>query len=707
MGKTRKLIKLFVMFMALWCWCPQGWAGIDDKAQSCPFEIRFTGNQALLANTLRQAAAQELEDFGRLGCRRADADDAAFQMETAFRKEGYAFVNVDFRYEYEQERLVVIFEVSEGPRVLINSIEFEGNTAFSKGELRPFFIIKKPGLLDLGNMAFVEEDVRAGISAIQELYIRNGFLDVEVAAPVFDFSPDQSRIIVLVPIREKTRFVISEIHFSADVEADLGQDLKELQDSLVNTPYFPRRKLVLQSKIVQLYVNQGFPEVEVVISEQAGEEEGKVVLVAAIQKGEKVRITKIMISGNEKTRPDFIRNRIAFRINDIFSLDKQRESFRRLYRTGLFSKVNIELQKEEKDTNRGILQVKVEEVPSREVSIEPGWGSYEQFRMRFGLRDRNLFGTGRIARTELGWSLKGESLVQGFTDPWFLNSSVTADFPISYQRREEPSFTRKETGISALFSKELTENLTTTAGYVYRFIDLSNMAQGATIEETDKNYNLASVRLQLTYDTRDDLFFPTSGQKSSLFNEWADRSLGSELALYRITAGTRWFFPLTSAVVVGLRYDTGLVTPRQGTASLPVGERFYNGGQNTVRSFQESELGPHDLTGDPMGGYAYNVASIEFRRRFTEHLSFSMFFDYGNISPNQSPIEQGKEPSQSASDLMDTTISEYFQDFRGAVGCGFQYLLPVGPLRLDLALNPTPRESENPYALHFSVGMAF
>jgi len=108
-----------------------------------------------------------------------------------------------------------------------------------------------------------------------------------------------------------------------------------------------------------------------------------------------------------------------------------------------------------------------------------------------------------------------------------------------------------------------------------------------------------------------------------------------------------------------------------------------------------------------MGGYAYNVASIEFRRRFTEHLSFSMFFDYGNTSPNQSPIEQGKEPSQSASDLMDTTISEYFQDFRGAVGCGFQYLLPVGPLRLDFALNPTPRESENPYALHFSVGMAF
>ena len=707
MGNTRRLIKSLFILVALFCCCPKAWAGIDDKAQSCPFEIRFTGNQALLTNTLRQAASQELEDFGRFGCRRADADDAAFQMETAYRKEGYAFVNVDFHYEYEQGSLVVIFEFSEGPRVLISSIEFEGNTAFSQEELLPFLNIRKPGLLDLGDMAFVEEDVRTGIFAIQELYISNGFLDVEVAAPVFDFSPDQSRVIVLVPIREKTRFVISEIHFPADVEADLGNHLKEILDSLINTPYFPRRKLVLQSKIVQLYVNQGFPDVEVTISEQAGKEVGKIVLAAAIQKGEKVRITKIMISGNKKTRPAFIRNRLAFRINDIFSLDKQRESFRRLYRTGLFSRVNIELTKEEKEANPGVLLVKVEEVPSREAFIEPGWGSYEQFRMRFGLRDRNLFGTGRIARTELGWSLKGESLVQGFTDPWFLNSNVTADFPISYQRREEPSFTRKETGISALFSKELTENLTATAGYVYRLIDLSNIAKGAYIEETDNNYNLASVRLQLTYDTRDDFFFPTSGQKSSLFNEWADPTLGSELTLYRITAGTRWFFPLTSAVVMGLRYDTGLVAPRQGTASLPLGERFFNGGQNTVRSFQESELGPHDLEGNPMGGYAYNVASIEFRRRFTEHLSFSMFFDYGNTSPNQSPIEQGKEPSQSASDLMDTTISEYFQDFRGAVGCGFQYLLPVGPLRLDFALNPTPRESENPYALHFSVGMAF
>ncbi|MGD8443006.1 MAG: BamA/TamA family outer membrane protein, partial [Desulfobacterales bacterium] len=188
----------------------------------------------------------------------------------------------------------------------------------------------------------------------------------------------------------------------------------------------------------------------------------------------------------------------------------------------------------------------------------------------------------------------------------------------------------------------------------------------------------------------------------------ADSFLGSEITLTRLSGGVRYFVPLTQTTVLGMRYRTGLVF--QGTdENLPIAERFFNGGENTVRSFKQSELGPQDSNGDPVGGLAYNVINIELRQRLIGNLTGSLFLDFGNVSPNRSRIEQGKDPYDSKSDVMSDTFDQYFKDFRTGVGFGLQYQLPVGPARVDFAFNPD-RDSdrdEDFFVFHFSVGMAF
>jgi outer membrane protein assembly factor BamA len=169
------------------------------------------------------------------------------------------------------------------------------------------------------------------------------------------------------------------------------------------------------------------------------------------------------------------------------------------------------------------------------------------------------------------------------------------------------------------------------------------------------------------------------------------------------------FFPLTQSTILGLRYTTGLIIPTRDQVTVPLAERFFKGGENTVRSFKESELGPKDSSGDPVGGNGFNVFNIELRQRIIGNFTGSVFFDYGNVSPNRSRQEEGKPPYERRSDVISDTINDFYTDFRPAVGFGFQYLLPVGPARIDFAFNPDRdrKRDEDSFVFHFSVGMAF
>jgi outer membrane protein assembly complex protein YaeT len=709
--KISRLIHLFLAFLVSGVFSTSNVLCQDDELmmdQEKPFRIVFEGNLALSEMDLKKAAAEELIAFEKDGLRQSDVDDAAFQMEIAYRKAGFAFARVDYGIEQIEGKPVVTFSVLEGPRVIVKKIDMKGNVAYDVKTLLAFFEEEKRGLFRNGQILFIRSDIEDAVSRIRDYYVSQGFLDVVVQGPSLSFSEDRSEVIVTISISEGKRYIIREICFQGEVIPDAGDALEKARKELVGASYFGRRKLTLQNRVDEIYGNFGFPKTKVDITEQLDAKSGRVGLAVRITKGPRVTISEILVRGNERTRQKFIRRRLGIKPGARFNLEEKTRSFRRLYQTGLFSKVDVRLEERE-GTDQWPLMVEVEEARAKELYFEPGWGSYEKLRLKGGFREKNLFGTGRIFGLDATVSLKAQSLVARLSDPWFFNTDITADLPVYYSRREEPSFTRTDKGASILFSKKLTNHLSASAGYHFRITNISEVSPEIAVSDIAKDYDLASVKIQTTYDTRDDLFFPTKGQRSFFSAEHADDVLGGEITFTRLTGGMRYFFPIAKHTILGLRYTTGLIIPGRDEITVPIAERFFNGGENTVRSFKQSELGPKDLSGDPVGGQAFNTLNIELRQRLIGNLTGTVFADYGNVSPNKTRIERGLPPYDSRSDLLSDTFSEYFRGFRPGIGCGLQYLLPVGPARLEIAFNPdrNRERDEDLYAVHFSVGMAF
>jgi outer membrane protein assembly complex protein YaeT len=602
----------------------------------------------------------------------------------------------------------VTFNVTEGPQVLVGEIRISGNEAIDTGTLREFFRPEAPGLLPQVQRPFVRSETESAVEAMRDYYRGRGFLDAAIEGPRYTFTADRRRADVSIQVHEGVQHRVQAVEVTGDVPVGARKEVEDLRRQTIGQAYTSRTRLVVKARAAEILGGLGFPDAVVSVAEQTEPASGAVTLVVEVAPGPRVTIADIDVRGNQRTRPEFIRERLKLKPGDPYDLAAEKESFDALYRSGVFSKVEIELEKTG-DEGRRVLAVTVAELPSQEVFIEPGYGSYEQLRLVVGHRLKNLFGTGRSLTSEVLGAMKAQSVSSTLTDPWFFGSDVRADLTGFARRREEPSFTRRDAGGSFFLNKDLSPRVTVATGFTFRRTDLSDPA--AVVEEEDlrDDYNFASIKAQATYDTRNDIFFPTTGQRTFGAVERADTLLGGDVTFLRLTGGTRLFYPAGRSTVLGLRYSTGLIIPGEDEFTVPLAERFFNGGENTVRSFKEAELGPRDSTGDPAGGLAYNVLSVELRQRLIGDFTGTLFADVGNVAPNRTREDRGQPPYGNRSQILSDTLSDFFQGFRPGVGVGLQYLLPVGPARVDFAWNPDRDEKrdEDLFVVHFSVGMAF
>lgn len=644
-------------------------------------ELRYEGLQAFSRNDLEKAAVDELSDLEKYGFRRAEVDDAAFVMETYYQSHGYPFARVRYRYEVDHDKLLATFLIQEGPYTYVESIDFGGNKVFSTEEIHSFFLsgnTREPG----EDAIYVESIVADADKGLLSAYQARGYLGAQISKPEVQFSDENQRVQIKFAISEGPQYRIHRIELVGNRNLQT-KELEPFTQEFLQTPYFPRRSFELKSALQYTYANKGYPESQVTITEAENDPPQNVVLIARIEEGPEVTIQNIRVQNEGKTGESYIISRLEMKPGDRYQYDKERKSFANLFRTGLFRRVRFQL---EGSGNDRTWVVQLEENPSKEISLMPGYGSYEQLRVEIGLKEKNFLGTGRGLRTELEASLKSESALIGFTDPWFFGTDFTLDLPIYTRRREEPSFTRRESGLGLLLKRQWSKPFSTTFGYNLSRSEVSEVTAltGARIPVQD--VRLANVFVEPRHDTRNDLFNPNAGHLFSIRMEYGDRFLASQLGFWRSQLALSQYFSLDEDLSLALSFRTGFILPVGDTKQIPIQERFFNGGENTVRSFEESRLGPTSRNGRPVGGETRNIINVELRQRLAGSLFGAVFLDYGNV---------GFE------------FEDYFDDFRAGVGAGLRYLLPVGAVRLDGGYNPARRQDESSFEIHLSVGMAF
>lgn len=681
-------VVLITLLIAIVCACqvaPYTEPEDPTKINRLPYEMTFEGNDSISDRALRSAAKLDLDRFVERGFAKAAIDDAAWTMRERYLSKGFPFATVDYEYEPtpgETPRVLIL--VNEGPQTVVSTVHFRGATWFSGKALHAVVETPGAGLLGIGDPLYIASKLESAAQELKDAYYENGFLTATVSQPEVQFNEDRTRAEVTYVIEEGVRSVIQDIEVP-DSLPDAGE-LRRSINSFLGQAYFPRVVYQVRAAVVEHYARRGYPDVDAEVIEQPSGTSGQVRLTVTAEPGTSVRIRRILVVGNDETRSSFIRSRIELKEGDVYNRELERRSFQELYRTGLFRIVRINLVGEGELRD---LEVSVEELASLELYAEPGYGTYERFRFRAGITERDLFGTGRRGKLEAIISQKSKGITATLTDPWLFESKITGDLSLFAREREEPSFTSVNYGGQALLTREWTRQLSLSTGYQYRKSDAVDIKLDApNAAQLNENVDLSIVSFASTWDHRDSVFLPREGRYARALAEFSDQALGSEIDFIRLTGtiSEYWRFGERTGLVFTAR--TGFAIMYGDTPTLPLQERFFNGGANSVRSFRQSQLGPKDAGGNPLGGDTSSTATVEFRYPLWKSFEGSLFIDAGNVNL-----------------LLDDYLE--FRDIRYGIGPGIRWLLPIGPVRLDWGVNPNPRSDESRNVLQFSVGSSF
>ncbi|HEX3132492.1 MAG TPA: BamA/TamA family outer membrane protein, partial [Planctomycetota bacterium] len=342
-----------------------------------------------------------------------------------------------------------------------------------------------------------------------------------------------------------------------------------------------------------------------------------------------------------------------------------------------------------------IIELLLKENPSKRVDLSVGYGSYEQLRGGLEYVDDHLFGRGLRFNTGVNGSLKGWGADAGLLDPYLLGPGRTIGVDVLYSEREEPSFSHQESNATLTATQKAKPTFDPVpyelrATYAFTREEDFAIAGALAGEERQGGYTTSAIGLSVRRDARvPKIVDPDSGTYVQIGSLVSAKPLGADVQYAEFSASAFGAVNPAPWLVATIHVAGTTRHPLDGE-SLPIGERLFLGGEDSVRSFTRDDLGPRDADGSPTGGLTRLVGNIELRwRPFIRHraFEFATFYDIGMVAPD--PWTVSGPPGQ-------------------AIGAGLRYRTPVGPIRLDYGYNPGDRlGADHPYALHLAVGFAF
>jgi len=646
------------------------------------------------------------------------------RVRRLYAEQGYMSAQVDFAISLaENNQAAILLHIEEGARLLIQKISFQGNRAFSERQLKGLMATKERWFLSfLTNRGVLDQDALTNDLAILSFhYYDHGYIRHKIDEPVI--LKRKEGIEVVIRIEEGDPYRVGKVGVGGDL---LEEGEKLLQKVQLTTGQIFRGSRLREdiATLTELYASRGFAFAKVDPQTQIDAGEKKVDVALIIDRGPPVYFNRIVIQGNTKTRDKVIRREMTVAEQELFSASKIKQSRNALQRTGYFEEVQLSTQKSDLPDALDLM-VDVKEGPTGMFSVGAGYGSGDQFFLATSVTERNLFGRGQSLSASFDIGSVRQDFVLSFTEPYLLDSRLSLGMDAFNTRREFTDFTSRRTGFSTRTSYPLkylpffsrADSTSTHEGVgalPQSFSLVEYLRAGLTYELTrEKIGNIdsdASASIQseegiswtssltpgLSYDSRDHFFTPTEGTYSNLALKFA--GLGGDSRFLKTDATGRWYYsPInnpkwggayTLSLGGSVGYGVGLKERANGEKNLPLFERYFPGGMNSVRGFKERSLGP--LEGDdPVGGDKQFLLSTELVFPIWEPYGLRgvTFFDAGQAFGASDPIR--------------------IADFRMSTGVGIRWLSPLGPLRLEFGFPLNKKPGDETSVVGFSVGGRF
>ncbi|HDH97360.1 MAG TPA: outer membrane protein assembly factor BamA, partial [Proteobacteria bacterium] len=590
-------------------------------------------------------------------------------------------------------------------------IVFRGNKAFSTEELLKVMRSKRAHSLSwlTSTGYFREELVEADVALLDQFYRDHGYIDVVVSRPIITISQDRRFVYLSFQIKEGEQYRVGRVDVTGELLFPREEHLKELkltEGMVFSQSLFEKDRKRISSRYTD--IGYAFAEVKPNIKKREGER--IVDITYDVRRGRLAYIERIDIVGNERTRDKVIRRELTISEGDLYSGPRIRRSRAKLMRLGYFESVEIKTERGSSPSAvRLVVQVKERMTGSFLVGI--GFSSIENIFGTVQISVANLFGTGQKAsvNAEIGEVRKDVSL--NYLYPYIFDTKFIFGVYLLYSDRNYESFDRLERSVRVRVGYPLGWDITGYMSYGVHLVEVSDFSRELRLymQLEEGKTETTSLEWSLVRNTVDNPYFPTKGSDNRITVEWASDRFGGNVNFLKYLGQTRWYYPVT---VFGTKWMPVFMFNGEGGYAqsldgekIPLAERFFLGGLNSVRGFRYRTLGPTEAdvlplsSSDPtsrlmdvsvnIGGDKYVQGNIELMFPLVPSMGIRglLFYDIGNAFGEGESIEL---------DLL-----------RQSWGFGIRWFSPIGPLRFEWGFPLHPRENEERQVFEFGVGSFF
>ena len=603
-------------------------------------------------------------------------DDVQRILEVYKRSGRYATVVEPKIIKRDQNRVDLVYEISEGPTAAISKVNFIGNHHYSDDDLQSEIMSKESRWYRLFSSSenYDPEKTNYDKELLRRFYLKRGYADFRVLSAVAELSPDKKSFVVTYVLDEGPRYKLEDVRIQSmikdvDVAALSGQVQQEKGD-WYNADLAERSVYALTEELGK----KGFAFVDVTpeLEKTSG---NKMVLTFNIAEGQRVFVDRINITGNTRTEDEVIRREFRIDEGDAFNAAKIRASRRNVENLNYFSKVDIQTEPNPNDDSKADINVNVEEKSTGAFNVGVGYSTVNGALFRAGIAENNFQGKGQKLSADVAVSQRTSEYDLSFTEPYFMGRRLSAGidlFRTEEDYQDEGSYDSESTGGRLRLGWNYTDDFAQYLRYTLKEDKISNVDRNASIyiKEEEGRYSNSSIGQTMVYDKRDSAINPKEGYYLSFGNDVA--GLGGDEKYLKFDGKAYKYFTLADYYTFKLFINGGYITG-YGDENVRLSNRYYLGG-STLRGFEFVGIGARDkFTKDALGGnwMIYSGAEMSFPIGLDEvGVRGRTFVDMGIL---------GKP------DDINEDYVEYSDTPRVAAGFGFQWQSPMGQIDVDLA----------------------
>jgi outer membrane protein insertion porin family len=633
-----------------------------------------------------------------------------------YAEKGYLDASIDLATAPTGENEVdVTYTIDEGKPIRVEDIRIEGNHAFSDRKLRGLMQTKEEWILTpITGAGNLNKDVlRTDAERLTAWYYDHGYVTVRVDEPQVEREDDG--LVVTVKIEEGDQFHVNTVGLEGE---NLPADPAPLLAPLETKPGEVFSAGGIRDDVQQLVTrlsDDGYAFAKVEPATEVNVEEKTVDVRFQVDRGKPVTVDFIEVAGNTKTRDKVVRREMRLQEQELFSGTKLRKSREALQRLGFFRDVNIGTRRTDRD-DRLDLVVDVKEAQTGAISAGAGFSSADALLFNLQIQENNLFGRGQrlVLNVDVG-SIR-RNIVLSFTEPYFRGTPLTVGIDAFNWRLEFEGFDREGTGASinatypvvAFGWEEILgfsmEDVRVGMGYRLEEATIDELDSDATasIRAEEGTSTISSVTPRISRNTLNHAFDPTAGSIQDVSVEVAglggDQFLKAELnnRLYYTFLRSKRFGDFTYSL--GTSAGWGIGEGGLDGEDLPLFERYFPGGINSIRGFEARTLGPREAKRNrfgtvefttPIGGSVLLVVNNEVIFPIVKGLGLKgvLFVDAGNAYSGLDALS--------------------YEATRFAAGGGVRWLSPLGPLRVELGFPFNEKPDDQTSLVLFSFGGPF